>query len=142
MMSIGGSRVRREVRDLVPAAIASLTPTPPVLGATAGTTVPLAAFTPDRLAMFPDTPTFKELGQDFVYFMQRSVVGAPGMSDEAAAYYQDLFKKVFDSPEWAEYRTKKSLQGDFLAGAALMDYWMNEREIHRQMLVKMGAIEG
>ena len=108
----------------------------------AGTTVPLAAFTPDRLAMFPDTPTFKELGQDFVYFMQRSVVGAPGMSDEAAAYYQDLFKKVFDSPEWAEYRTKKSLQGDFLAGDALMDYWMNEREIHRQMLVKMGAIEG
>lgn len=108
----------------------------------AGTTVPLAAFTQDRLAMFPDTPTFNELGKEFVYFMQRSVVGAPGMSDDAAAYYQGLFKQVFDSPEWAEYRTKKSLQGDFLAGQALMDYWMNEREIHRQMLVKMGAIEG
>ena len=106
----------------------------------AGTTVPLASFTPKRLEMFPDAPTFGELGQDFVYFMQRSVVGAPGMSDEAAAYYQGLFKKVFDSPEWAEYRKKKSLQGDFMTGTALMDYWKNEREIHKQMLTKMGAL--
>ena len=108
----------------------------------AGTTKPLAAFTPERLEMFPDAPTFGELGQDFVYFMQRSVVGAPGMSAEAQAYYQDLFKKVYDSPEWQEYRKKKSLRGDLLSGQALMDYWMNERQIHKDMLMKMGAIEG
>ena len=48
----------------------------------AGTTRPIAAFTPERLELFADSPTFKELGKDFVYFMQRSVVGAPGMSAE------------------------------------------------------------
>ena len=106
----------------------------------AGQTVPLAAFTPDRLELFPDTPTFKEAGRDMVYFMQRSVVGAPGMSDEAAAYYQTLFKKVYDSEEWQGYRRKKSLRGDFISGKDLMDYWMAEREIHRQMLEKMGAL--
>lgn len=106
----------------------------------AGNTVPLAAFTPTRLPLFPDAPTFRELGKDFVYFMQRSVVGAPGMSDDAATYYQGLFGKVFASPEWQEYRTKKSLQGDLLQGQALKDYWLNEREIHRQMLEKMGAL--
>ena len=106
-----------------------------------GDTVPIAAFTLDRLAMFPDAPTFKELGKDFVYFMQRSVVGAPGMSDEAAKFYQDLFKTVFDSPEWQEYRTKKSLQGDFLTGDALMEYWVKERDIHETMLREMGAIK-
>ena len=42
----------------------------------AGKTRPLAAFTPDRLPMFKDIPTFRELGEDYVYFMQRSVVGA------------------------------------------------------------------
>merc|ERR1712072_111124 len=62
----------------------------------ARTTVALAAFTPSRLEMFPDAPTFRELGQDRVYFMQRSVVGAPGMSSEAASFYQGLFKKVYD----------------------------------------------
>jgi tripartite-type tricarboxylate transporter receptor subunit TctC len=105
-----------------------------------GDTVPLAAFTPERLPLFPDAPTFKELGKDFVYFMQRSVVGAPGMSDEAAAYYQALFAKVYASPEWQDYRTKRSLLGDLLQGQALKDYWIKEREIHRQMLVKMGAL--
>lgn len=106
----------------------------------AGTTKPLAAFTDERLALFKDAPTFKELGKDFVYYMQRTVVGAPGMSDEAKAYYMDLFKKVFDSAEWQEYRTKKSLQGEFLSGQSLMDYWVKERDVHRAMLQKMGAI--
>jgi len=105
-----------------------------------GDTVPLAAFTPERLEMFPDAPTFGELGNEFVYFMQRSVVGAPGMSADAQAYYQDLFKKVYDSEEWQTYRKKKSLRGDFLTGDDLMSYWMNEREIHKEMLTKMGAL--
>ena len=108
----------------------------------AGTTKPLAAFTPQRLPLFKDTPTFNELGEDMVYFMQRTVVGAPGMSADAEAYYIGLFTKVFNSEEWQGYRKKKSLQGDLLTGKALMDYWKNEREIHKTMLIKMGAIPG
>ena len=108
----------------------------------AGTTKPLAAFTPKRLPMFKDTPTFSELGKDMVYFMQRTVVGAPGMSADAEAYYVDLFTRVFNSAEWQTYRTKKSLQGDLLTGPKLMDYWKREREIHKNMLIKMGAIPG
>ncbi|MDH3380332.1 MAG: tripartite tricarboxylate transporter substrate-binding protein [Gammaproteobacteria bacterium] len=108
----------------------------------AGNTKPLAAFTPERLPMFKDTPTFGELGQGMVYFMQRTVIGAPGMSADAAAYYTDLFTRVSNSAEWQEYRAKKSLQGDLLTGPGLMDYWINERDIHRKMLIKMGAISG
>ena len=106
----------------------------------AGNTVPLAAFTTERLEMFPDAPTFRELGKDFVYLMQRSVVGAPGMSDEAAKYYQDLFQKVYQSPEWQDYRQKKSLLGEFMTGQNLKDYWMRERDVHRTMLTEMGAL--
>jgi tripartite-type tricarboxylate transporter receptor subunit TctC len=107
----------------------------------AGNTKPLAAFTDQRLPMYPNTPTFKELGKDYVYYMQRTVVGAPGMSKEAAAYYQDLFTRVFNSPKWQEYRTKRSLQGDLLTGDALMKYWVKERDVHEAMLRKMGAIK-
>ncbi|MFT5218709.1 MAG: putative tricarboxylic transport membrane protein [Planctomycetota bacterium] len=106
----------------------------------AGATKALASFTPTRLPLFPDAPTFKELGEDFVYFMQRTVVGAPGMSAEAAAYYTDLFTRVFNSAKWQDYRNKKSLQGDLLTGDALMSYWKNERDIHRVMLKNMGAL--
>ena len=107
----------------------------------AGTTKALAAFTDNRLPLFPNAPTFKELGSDMVYYMQRTVVGAPGMSKEAAAYYQDLFRKVYNSAKWQDYLAKKSLQGEFLTGDALMSYWMKERDVHEVMLKKMGAIK-
>lgn len=106
----------------------------------AGTTRPIAAFTPERLDLFADSPTFKELGQDFVYFMQRSVVGAPGMSAEAEEYYRNVFQQVFDSEEWQTYRKKKSLYGDFLTGQALKDYWAREKDIHEVMLKEIGEI--
>lgn len=102
-------------------------------------TKPIACFTPEQI--YKDVPTFKELGKDFVYFMQRTVVGAPGMSADAAAYYQDLFTKVFNSKEWQDYRVKKKLQGDAMSGDALMAYWKNENEIHRGMLKEMGEIK-
>ena len=106
----------------------------------AGTTRPIAAFTPERLDLFPDSPTFNELGKDFVYFMQRSVVGAPGMSMEAEEYYRGVFQQVFDSEEWQTYRKNKSLYGDFLTGQALKDYWANEKSIHMEMLKDIGEI--
>ncbi len=106
----------------------------------AGTTVPIAAFTPKRLELFPNSPTFTELGKDFVYFMQRSVVGAPGMSDEAAAYYQNLFRKVYNTEEWKNYMVSKSLRGEFLSGQPLKDYWKRERAIHSEMLKDIGEI--
>lgn len=102
-----------------------------------GKTKPIVSFTTERLASFPDTPTLKELGYDFEYLMQRSVVGSPEMSQEAQAYYSNIFQKVFESPEWQEYRKVNSLQGDFLTGTALMEYWVKQRNIHRVMLQVM-----
>ena len=107
----------------------------------AGKTVPIGAFTPKRLPLFKNAPTFKEIGKDFVYFMQRTVVGAPGMSKGAASYYQGLFKKIFNSKEWQGYMKKKSLQGDFLTGDALMSYWLREKAVQKAILMKMGAIK-
>ncbi len=106
-----------------------------------GDVVPIVAFTNDRLPMFPDTPTLKEEGGDFSYFMQRSVVGAPGMSAEAAAYYTELFREVYKSDEWQEYKSKKSLMGDFVSQLDLADYWEGQIENHRTILKASGAIK-
>jgi len=106
-----------------------------------GDVVPILSFTADRLPLFPDVPTMKEKGKDFAYGMQRAVVGAPGMSAEAEAYYEDLFKKVFNSAKWQDYRKKKSLFGDFMTGAPLKAYWEEQVVRHRKMLKDMGAIK-
>ncbi len=107
----------------------------------AGKTIPIAAFTPDRLPLFKEAPTFTELGKDFVYFMQRSVVGAPGMSKEAETFYRSVFAQVYASDEWQGYMKKKSLRGGFLTGEALKSYWAKEKKIHRTMLKDIGEIK-
>ena len=105
-----------------------------------GDMVPLVAFTNERLPMFPEVPTLREKGGEFSYFMQRSVVGAPGMSEEARAYYTELFTKVYNSEDWQAYKSKKSLMGDLMSGDQLSDYWRDQRDNHETILRSSGAI--
>jgi tripartite-type tricarboxylate transporter receptor subunit TctC len=105
-----------------------------------GDVIPLIAFTDERLALFPDVRTLKETGGDFSYFMQRAVVGAPGMSDEALAYYNSLFQKVFETDKWQSYRTKKALLGAKIEGDELRAYWTTQRDRHTAILKASGAI--
>ena len=106
-----------------------------------GDMIPLVAFTNERLPMFPEVPTLKEKGADFSYFMQRSVVGAPGMSADAAKYYSELFTKVYNSQGWQDYKKKKSLMGDLINGATLTAYWDGQRTNHANILRASGAIK-
>lgn len=106
----------------------------------AGTVVPIAAFTPDRLALFPNAPTFKEKGHEMSYFMQRSIVGPEGMSADAEAFYVDLFKKVYATEDWQAYMKKQALQGEFMSGTALMDYFKQGRDNHQMMLKEIGEL--
>ena len=101
-----------------------------VLGCSGGKTKPIVVFTQQRLAAYQKIPALRETGMDFQYLMQRSVVGAPGMSVAAITYYQNLFKSFFASKAWQDYRTKNSLAGEFLSGETLRQYWLKEREKH------------
>ncbi|WP_234455161.1 Bug family tripartite tricarboxylate transporter substrate binding protein [Thermohalobaculum xanthum] len=107
-----------------------------------GDLISLVAFTDERLAMFPDVPTLKEKGVDFSYFTQRAVVGAPGMSDEAVAFYQDVFTKVFESPRWQDYMAKQSLLANFIMSEPMREYWVEQRDRHEKILKASGAING
>ncbi len=107
----------------------------------AGKSRPLAAFTPERIPAFPDVPTFRELGHDLVYYMQRSIVAPPGIPADVQAFYVEVFNKVNESAEWKEYTAKKALNRAFLTGDALMAYFKDEREKHRALLKDMGEID-
>ncbi len=107
----------------------------------AGTVIPLVAFTDERLPMFPDVPTLAELGNEFAYYMQRAVVGAPGMSADAQTYYTALFEEVYNSADWQQYKSDKSLLGDFLPGDDLKEYWGVQRDRHETILKASGAMK-
>lgn len=103
-----------------------------------GDVVPLVSFSDERLPLVADVPTVKELGKDFIYYNQRAVVGAPGMSDEAAAYYQDLFKKIYDSEEWQGYMASESLSPLWMDADEQKVYWATQVERHTELLATMG----
>lgn len=104
----------------------------------AGELRPIAAFTPERIAAFPDTPTMGELGHDLVYWMQRSFVAPAGMAPEAVAYYTQMFENLSQSEEWQTYTAEKALMADFLTGEELQAYFLEERAKHADLLDSMG----
>lgn len=103
----------------------------------AGKSRPIAAFTPERLAAFPDTPTMTELGHELVYDMQRSFVAPAGMDPAAVAYYTAMFEKLSEAEEWQTYTSEKALAADFLSGEALQAYFVSERTKHADLLSSM-----
>ena len=105
----------------------------------AGDFVPLLAFSDERMEAYPDVPTMKEKGHDFSYFNQRAIVGAPGMSDEAAAYYRDLFGKVYEGEEWQNYLASESMSPLPMDEAQTRAYWATQVATHRKLLSEIGG---
>ena len=107
----------------------------------AGDSRPLMTMTPERLPMFPDTPTTAELGYpDLVYYMQRNIYGPPEMSADAQAYYIDLFRKVFDSKQWVDFSESDGFFRDWLEGDELGEFGKKVYSQHTKLLKSMGEL--
>jgi putative tricarboxylic transport membrane protein len=100
----------------------------------AGRVRPIALLTGDRLDSMPGIPTFAELGHDLEYYMQRSFVAPAGLTEAQQAYYIDLLRALSETEVWQTYATEQALLTDFLSGAELQDYFLRERELHRELL--------
>ncbi len=98
---------------------------------------PLLVFSDEEMEAYPGVPTLKSKGHDFAYYNQRAVVGAPGMSDEAAAYYQQLFEDIYNTEEWQEYLVTESLSPLWMTEEETRDYWKIQVENHTELLADM-----
>ncbi len=104
----------------------------------AGDFVPLVAFSDERLPAYPDVPTMMEMGHEFSYYNQRAVVGAPGMSEEAAEYYRNLFTQIYETEEWQAYLESESLSPLWMDAEEQAAYWATQVESHRELLASLG----
>lgn len=103
----------------------------------AGKSRPIAAFTEERIDVFADVPTMRELGHDLVYTMQRSFVGPPGMPEAAQAFYVQLLTDLSQTEEWQSYAAEQALVTDLLTGDELQAYLLAERDLHEKLLAAM-----
>jgi len=104
----------------------------------AGDFVPLLAFSDARMPAYPDVPTLKEKGHDFSYYNQRAVVGAPGMSEEAAEYYRDLFTQIYETEDWQGYLESESLSPLWMTAEETRSYWDVQVANHETLLQMLG----
>ena len=106
----------------------------------AGQSMPIVQFNDERSPAYPDTPTAKELGHDIVYYMQRSINGPADMDPEAAEWYRDLFKKVFDSAEWQKFCNEDGIDcSTWLDAAGLEEFHKNGLARHKNLIEQVGA---
>jgi putative tricarboxylic transport membrane protein len=93
-----------------------------------------------RLPGFPDVPTLKEAGFDIPDVPQmRGIVGAPGMSAETVAYYEDLFEKVSKTSMWQKFVTESQLDGEYVKSAELKPFLVKFEGQLREILKEAGA---
>ena len=110
----------------------------------AGRVRPLAVFDSARMAVpeWKDIPTAKEaLNTDITYLMLRGIFGPPDMPAEAVAWYQNLLKKVAETPEFKDYMQQGALRPAWLVGPEFNTWLGREDQVHRDLMTKGGLLK-
>lgn len=104
---------------------------------------PLAIFAPERVsfAQWKDVPTMKELGFPIEYQMLRGVFGPTDMPPEAVAFYQEMFRKLMETPEMADFIERGAFSKAFLTGPAFVRWLEQKDRSVRELMVKGGLAE-
>ena len=92
-----------------------------------GDITPVLALSSERFSEpFQDAPTAEELGYGVIEMpVWRGVIGSANMSDEAVAYWNDVFKQVTETDAWAT---------DYLEKNLLVNNYMNVEDTTATML--------
>jgi putative tricarboxylic transport membrane protein len=87
-----------------------------------------------------DIPTCKSQGLDIEYLMLRGVFMPAGVPNDAVTYYVDLFKKVRETPEWAQLMKDGAFNPSFMTGAEYLKWVEGEEKRHKELMTEAGFI--
>ncbi|WP_339388894.1 tripartite tricarboxylate transporter substrate binding protein [Vibrio caribbeanicus] len=82
---------------------------------------------PKRVPEAPDVPTFTELGSPTVFNNWRGFFAAPGISKEKIQRYNQLFKKMYNTAEWAEVRERNGWTNDYRPHQEFVQFLEDQR---------------
>jgi putative tricarboxylic transport membrane protein len=86
----------------------------------------------------------KEQGIDIpIIANTRGILGAPGMSQAAARYWEDWFARLVKTASWRKYLEENQVEDIFARGAELEPYLKSQTVLMRRMLREAGVkVEG
>jgi putative tricarboxylic transport membrane protein len=104
-----------------------------------GSLRPLAQIATKRLPSYAEVPTIQEAGFNVKSDpTMRGVVAPPGISREAATYWESVFARMVKSPEWRKYLDDNQFEDGFLRGEDTLKSARDFAEQIRGMLRETG----
>lgn len=102
----------------------------------------VAVCAPERLADFPDAPTFRELGIEGLENERiwRGLAMRQGVPDEVRSWYDELVRRVVNDPEWAAIWEGEGLNLEYKGSEAFTRMVQEDREEFRYHLERMGLL--
>jgi putative tricarboxylic transport membrane protein len=101
----------------------------------------LAVTSEKRLPQTPDVPTVKELGYDMTFANWRGFFGAPGLPADKAEGYRAMLKKMYDTNEWEQIRTRRGWQNLYKPGDEFYQFLENQEKQVGTLMRKLGFIK-
>jgi putative tricarboxylic transport membrane protein len=95
---------------------------------------------PDRVAAAPDAMTMIEQGIDTTFVNWRGLFGAPGLSDEKVAAYQEVIAEMYETPEWEEVRARNGWVNIHNSGDDFKMFLENQEQVIGDLMKKLGFL--
>jgi len=97
----------------------------------------IALFSEKRFEMFPDVPTVKEQGINFVMGMWRGLIAPKGTPPEAAKKLHDAFKQGMDDPEFRQKAKEMSVNLSYLGPKDFGSLMASDDEFFGKLIKEM-----
>ena len=97
----------------------------------------LAVAAPKRSAVFPDAPTFQELGYDIVEGAYRGVSVPPNTPENIVKIIADAFEKVNKNPEFAKKMADLAFDLEFMGPAEYTKFIQTRKAYYTDLLKDM-----
>jgi putative tricarboxylic transport membrane protein len=94
----------------------------------------------DRVAAYADAPTMKEQGVNSTFVNWRGFFGAPGLSADKLAAYQDVIAKMYDTPEWEEVRARNGWVNIHNSGDDFKTFLEGQEKAISDLMKKLGFL--
>jgi len=87
-----------------------------------------------------DIPTCKEQGVDVSYQMLRAMFLPGKVKPEELAFYEDLFKKVTQTPEYKDYMEKQALKPVWYSGKDMVKFLEEDDALNKSLMTEAGFV--
>ena len=101
----------------------------------------LAITSEKRLGPTPDVPTLKELGYDATFANWRGFFGTPGLPKDRADGFRTMLKKMYDTKEWEEIRSRRGWQNLYQPGQEFYDFLEKQEKVIGALMRTLGFIK-